>query len=186
MGGFSINTGYKGFDLTAMFNWSYGNDVYNANKIDNTTFSGSKKYQNMSSLMGIDNRFTTIDPVTGYNIMYGEYANPQRFQEVNQGKSLWHPLSNSTIVTDWAIEDGSFLRLGNLTLGYTLPDSVTKSGFVQKVRCYFTGNNLAIWTKYTGQDPEVDGIRSTPLTPGVDWSAYPKAKTFLFGVNVTF
>lgn len=186
VGGFSINTGYKGFDLAAMFNWSYGNDVYNANKIDNTTFSGSKRYQNMSSLMGIDNRFTTIDPVTGYNIMYGEYANPQRFQEVNQGKSLWHPLSNSTIVTDWAIEDGSFLRLGNLTLGYTLPDSVTKSGLVQKVRCYFTGNNLAIWTKYTGQDPEVDGIRSTPLTPGVDWSAYPKAKTFLFGVNVTF
>lgn len=186
IGGFSINTGYKGFDLTAMFNWSFGNDIYNANKIDNTTFSGSKRYQNMSAEMSIENRFTTIDPTTGYNIMFGDNANPQLLQDINQGKSLWHPLSNSTILTDWAIEDGSFLRFGNLTLGYTLPESVTKSKFVQKVRCYFAGNNLMIWTKYSGQDPEVDGIRSTPLTPGVDWSAYPKAKTFLLGVNVTF
>jgi hypothetical protein len=140
----------------------------------------------MSSEMSIENRFTTIDPTTGYNIMFGDNANPQLLQEINQGKSLWHPLSNSTILTDWAIEDGSFLRFGNLTLGYTLPESVAKSGFVQKVRCYFAANNLKVWTKYSGQDPEVDGIRSTPLTPGVDWSAYPKAKTFLFGVNVTF
>lgn len=185
-GGFSISTAYKGFDLSAMFNWSYGNDIYNANKIDNTTFSGSKRYQNMSAEMSIQNRFTTIDPATGYNIMFGEYANPALLQEINQGKSLWHPLSNSTILTDWAIEDGSFLRFGSLTIGYTLPESITKEGFVKNVRCYFTGNNLMIWTKYSGQDPEVDGIRNTPLTPGVDWSAYPKAKTFLFGVNVTF
>lgn len=186
VGGFSFSTGYKGFDLTAMFNWSFGNDIYNANRIDQTTFSGSKRYQNMSSVMGIEDRFTTIDPVTGYNIMFGDNANPQRLQEINQGKSLWHPLSNSTIVTDWAIEDGSFLRFGNLTMGYTLPESIAKNGFVKKVRCYVGANNLMIWTKYSGQDPEVDGIRNTPLTPGVDWSAYPKAKTFLFGVNVTF
>lgn len=186
VGGFSINTAYKGFDLTALFNWSFGNDIYNANKIDNTTFSGSKRYQNMSSEMSIENRFTTIDPVTGYNIMYGDNANPQLLQEINQGKSLWHPLSNSTILTDWAIEDGSFLRFGNLTIGYTLPESAVKNGGVAKVRCYFAANNLMVWTKYSGQDPEVDGIRNTPLTPGVDWSAYPKAKTFLFGVNVTF
>lgn len=186
VGGFSISTGYKGFDLSAMFNWSFGNDIYNANKIDNTTFSGSKRYQNMSAEMSIDKRFTTIDPATGYNIMFGDNANPQLLQDINQGKSLWHPLSNSTILTDWAIEDGSFLRFGNLTLGYTLPESVMKTAFVQKVRCYFSANNLHVWTKYSGQDPEVDGIRNTPLTPGVDWSAYPKAKTFLLGVNVTF
>ena len=186
VGGFSISTVYKGFDLSAMFNWSYGNDIYNANKIDNTTFSGSKRYQNMSTEMSIENRFTTIDPASGYNIMFGDNADPQMLQQINQGKSLWHPLSNSTILTDWAIEDGSFLRLGTLTVGYTLPDTITKNGFVKSARCYFTGYNLHVWTKYTGQDPEVDGIRSTPLTPGVDWSAYPKAKTFLFGVNVTF
>lgn len=184
-GGFSINTSYKGFDLTAMFNWSYGNDIYNANKIDNTTFSGSKRYNNLSSIMSLENRFTTIDPETGSNVMFGNFASPERLMELNQNSKIWHPISNSTIVTDWAIEDGSFLRLGTLTLGYTLPDSITKSGLIQKMRCYITGYNLKVWTKYTGQDPEVDTGRS-PLTPGLDWSAYPKAKTFLLGVNVTF
>lgn len=185
IGGFTISSSYKGFDISAMFNWSYGNDIYNANKIDNTTFSGSKRYNNLSSLMSLENRFTTIDPVTGYNIMFGNNANPELLQALNQDARIWSPISNSTIVTDWAIEDGSFLRLGTLTLGYTLPENIAKGGLIKKMRCYITGYNLKVWTNYSGQDPEVDTVRS-PLTPGVDWSAYPKAKTFLFGVNVTF
>ena len=184
-GGFSISSSYKGFDFSAMFNWSYGNDIYNANKIDNTTFSGSKRYNNANTIMSLEHRFTTIDPVTGNNIMFGNDANPELLQELNQNASIWHPLSNSTIITDWAIEDGSFLRLGNLTLGYTLPESIAKGKFIQKIRCYISGNNLKVWTRYSGQDPEVSTNRS-PLTPGVDWSAYPKAKTVLFGANVTF
>lgn len=184
-GGFSVNATYKGFDFSAMFNWSYGNDIYNANKIDNTTFSGSKRYNNASTIMSLENRFTTIDPATGNNIMFGNDANPELLQELNQNAKIWHPLSNSTIITDWAIEDGSFLRLGNLSLGYTLPESIAKGKFIQKIRCYITGNNLKVWTKYSGQDPEVSTNRS-PLTPGVDWSAYPKARTVLFGANVTF
>lgn len=72
---FNINSDYKGIDFGVQFNWSYGNDILNANKIDNTTYAGSKKYQNLSSDMALGKRFTTIDPETGYNIMYGEYAN---------------------------------------------------------------------------------------------------------------
>lgn len=185
-GGFSARAAYKGFDISAMFNWSYGNDIYNANKIDYTTFSGSKRYNNLSSTMSLDNRFTTIDPETGYNVMFGDHANPELLQELNQDAEIWHPISNSTILTDWAIEDGSFLRLGTLTLGYTLPASISESKLIDKMRFYLTGYNLKVWTEYTGQDPEVDSIRSTPLTPGVDWSAYPKAKTFLLGMNLTF
>jgi TonB-linked SusC/RagA family outer membrane protein len=185
-GGFSLNGSYKGFDLSAMFNWSYGNDIYNANKIDYTTYTGSKKYQNLSSIMSLSNRFTTIDPATGYNIYYGDNANPEMLQEVNKNASIWHPISNSSVFTDWAVEDGSFLRLSNLTLGYTLPSRLSKKILMQKLRCYVTAYNLKCWTNYSGQDPEVDTRRSTPLTPGVDYSAYPKAKTFLFGVNVTF
>ena len=152
---------------------------------DNTTYAGSKKYQNLSSDMALDKRFTTIDPETGYNIMYGEYANPARLQEINQNATIWHPLMNSTVMTDYAIEDGSFLRLSNLTIGYTLPKAWTKKFLVEKLRVYFTGYNLHCWTKYSGQDPEVDTRRSTPLTPGVDYSAYPKAHSFLFGINLT-
>ena len=182
---YNINADYKGIDFGVQFNWSYGNDILNANKIDNTTYAGSKKYQNLSSDMALDKRFTTIDPETGYNIMYGEYANPARLQEINQNATIWHPLMNSTVMTDYAIEDGSFLRLSNLTIGYTLPKAWTKKFLVEKLRVYFTGYNLHCWTKYSGQDPEVDTRRSTPLTPGVDYSAYPKAHSFLFGINLT-
>ena len=91
-----------------------------------------------------------------------------------------------TLVTDCAIEDGSFLRCSNLTLGYTLPVTVTRKLGVKNLRVYATANNLFCWTAYSGQDPEVSTQRSTPLTPGVDYSAYPKAHSYVFGLNVTF
>lgn len=186
-GGMTINSMFKNFDLTAMFNWSYGNDIYNADKIDFSSYEGSKRYQNLSTLMNIDDRFTTIDPNTGSNIMFGNDANPELFQQLNEGKGLWNPMAaNARILTDWAIEDGSFLRLSNLTLGYTLPAEISKRILIQRMRFYVAAYNLHVWTKYTGQDPEVDTRRSTPLTPGVGYSAYPKSKKILFGVNFTF
>lgn len=185
-GGFSFNATYKGFDLTTMFNYCVGNDIYNADKIDNTSYSGSKRYQNISTIMSLKNRFTTIDPVTGNNIMFGTYANPALFQELNKNAKIWSPMmANATIPTDWAIEDGSFLRLSNVTLGYTLPSKISKRFFVKNLRCYVAGYNLFVWTRYSGQDPEVS-TRNTPLTQGVDYSAYPKARKILFGLNVTF
>ncbi|NDW08695.1 TonB-dependent receptor [Dysgonomonas sp. 520] len=185
-GGFGINATWKGFDLSALFNWSFGNDIYNANKIEFNTYSGSKKYQNLSSAMRLGNRFSTIDPATGLNIYHGANANPARLQEINQNASIWHPIINSTIFHSWAVEDGSFLRLSNLTLGYTLPKKLIKKLMLQNLRVYATGYNLHCWTSYSGQDPEVDTRRSTPLTPGVDYSAYPKSRSFVFGVNITF
>ncbi|MBK6936711.1 MAG: hypothetical protein IPH18_07355, partial [Chitinophagaceae bacterium] len=85
----------------------------------------------------------------------------------------------------WAIEDGSFLRLNNLSIGYTLPVKSLIGMKMSKLRFYLTGNNLAIITNYTGYDPEVS-VRSNPLTPGLDYSAYPKSRSFIFGVNATF
>ncbi len=185
-GGFSLNAGYKGFDFSAMFNFSYGNDVYNANKIDNTSYAGSKKYNNLSTIMNVDKRWTLIDPDTGENMMYGKNANPERYIELNQNASIWHPLANTTVLTDWAIEDGSFLRVSNVTLGYTLPEAWTRKFAVKKLRIYATANNLYCWTKYSGQDPEVNTRKGSPLTPGVDYSAYPKAHSYVFGLNLTF
>lgn len=184
-GGFSFNAAYKGFDLTAMFNWSYGNDIYNADKIDYTTYTGSKRYQNISSIMSLKNRFTTIDPATGKNVMFGNDANPALFQELNKNARIWSPMTNASILSDWAIEDGSFLRLSNVTLGYTVPSKITKKFLIQNLRCYVAGYNIFVWTRYSGQDPEVS-TRNNPLTQGVDYSAYPKARKILFGLNVTF
>jgi hypothetical protein len=184
-GGFTINAGWKGFDVAAMFNWSYGNDVMNLSRLDYTAYAGSKRYQNMSTIMNLENRFTMIDPATGYNIYNGTHANPKLLQQLNEGKKYWHPMSNATIMTDWLVEDASFLRLGVLTMGYTLPKNLTAKFGVKNLRVYGTATNLFCLTGYSGQDPEVS-TNDRNLAPGVDYSAYPKARTLLLGVNITF
>jgi len=184
-GGFGINMGWKGFDLTALFNWSYGNDVLNVSKVDNTSYDLSKRYQNMSTEMSLSNRFTVIDPETGRNIYNGEFANPALLQQLNEGKTMWHPLMNNSVTTDWAVEDGSFLRLGTLTLGYTLPNQLLRHIGAKRLRLYATASNLFCLTNYSGQDPEVN-ISSNNMVMGYDRSAYPKSRSWVFGLNVTF
>lgn len=183
-GGFSLRASYRGFDFSAMFNFVYGNDIYNANKIDYTTFSGAKRYQNLSTIMSLSNRFTTLDPKTGHNIFSGNYADPELLRKLNKDANIWMPMMGRGLLTNWAIEDGSFLRLANLTIGYSFPKNISKRVLMQNLRFYVTANNLFCWTSYSGQDPEVDtGDR---LAPGLDWSAYPKTKTIVFGINLTF
>lgn len=186
-GGFGFNAGYKGFDASVFFNWSYGNDIYNANKLDYSAQLLSRKYQNLSDVMSLQNRFTTIDPATGYNIYYGTNANPELLKALNEGKTMWHPMMTTIALHSWAIEDGSFLRLNNVTLGYTLPKSMVKKWMIESLRFYVTGYNLYCWTNYSGPDPEVSTRdKNSPFTPGVDFSAYPKAKTIVGGINITF
>jgi hypothetical protein len=84
------------------------------------------------------------------------------------------------------VEDGSFARINNITFGYTLPRQLTTKAGIQKFRAYVTLNNLAVITNYSGYDPEVNTRRSTPMTPGIDFSAYPRSTSYIFGVNVTF
>jgi hypothetical protein len=86
----------------------------------------------------------------------------------------------------WAIEDGSYLRINNLTLGYSLPKSVLNRAKISGLRFFATVNNLATITGYSGYDPDVTARRSDPLTPGVDFAAYPRSRTWVFGANLTF
>lgn len=186
-GGFGLNATFKGFDASVFFNWSYGNDIYNANKLDYSAYLLTRKNQNLAAFMSLDNRFTTIDPATGNNIYYGKNANPTLLRELNEGKTMWHPIMTATALHSWAVEDGSFLRLNNLTIGYTLPRSLTQKWMIQSLRFYVTGYNLHCWTNYSGPDPEVSTRdKDSPFTPGVDYSAYPKAKTIVGGINLTF
>ena len=135
--------------------------------------------------MSLDNRFTTIDPSTGHNIYYGEYADPQLLRQINQGKTMWHPMENNIIMTDWAVEDGSFLRLGTLSLGYTFPVKLVNRFSAKRVRVFATATNVFCITNYSGQDPEVN-TSSNALILGYDRSAYPKSRSYQFGINVTF
>ena len=179
-GGFSLSAYFKGFDFSANFNYMIGNDVYNANKIE---FTSSRKYYNRNLLnsMDVDKRWTNIDWETGELI-----TDAAQLATVNAGKTMWNPAIGSAVFSDWAVEDASFLRLQTLTLGYTLPEQLTKKWHMRRTRLYVTGTNLFCLTNYSGYDPEVDTRRATPLTPGVDYSAYPKSIGFVAGVNLTF
>ncbi len=178
-GGLTINGRAYGFDLSAVFNWSYGNDIYNANKIEYTS-SSKYQYRNLITDMADGKRWTNLRP-------NGTISNdPVELQAMNAHTTMWSPYTRSFVFTDWAVEDGSFLRLGTLTLGYTLPKELTQKVRIERVRFYVTGYNVFCLTNYEGFDPEVSTRRKTPLTPGVDYSAYPKSRQILFGLNVNF
>ena len=180
VGGFSLSGYLYGFDFSANFNYVFGNDIYNANKVE---FSHSRKYErrNLLKSMSTDNRWTNIDWETGALI-----TDPDALAAANEGVTMWSPAIGNAVFSDWAVEDGSFLRLSSATIGYTLPEKWTMKIRMQKLRLYVTGTNLFCLTNYSGYDPEVDTRRATPLTPGVDYSAYPKSIGFVVGANITF
>jgi TonB-dependent starch-binding outer membrane protein SusC len=191
-GGFGFNATYKGFDASIFFNWSVGNDVYNTGKIEyNQLYRTS--YGNMLSDMNSSNRFTYIDVDGAYTGIAGEVVTDlEQLREMNVGKSMWsgnNSFGSATVVaSSFGIEDGSFLRLNLLSLGYSLPQTILSKLKMTQCRIYATGNNLHIWTKYSGYDPEVSTGRNgySALTPGLDYSSYPKSRTYTIGVNVTF
>ncbi|UGU14400.1 TonB-dependent receptor [Sinomicrobium kalidii] len=188
-GGFGFNTSYKGFDLSVFFNFQYGNDVYNTGKIQYNQFR-RVTYGNMLDRMNSGNRFTYIDIDGQYTGTAGEVVTDlDQLDEMNRGKNIWSHASHGiagAVVHSWAIEDGSFLRLNNLTLGYNLPDELISKIGLSKFRIYATGRNLHIWTNYSGYDPEVDSRRNSGLTPGVDDSSYPRSRSYTLGLNLTF
>lgn len=154
--GFSTNVTFKGFDLSAFLSGSQGNDIYNLSRL---SFENPLGQRNL--LKGVVNRWTPTNPST-------QYVSPA------QGGRL--PVSN------YYVEDGSYVRVKNLTLGYTLP--AIKG--VQNIRVYVSGNNLFTVTNYSGFDPEVNTFAGSNTVIGVDNFVYPQARSFLGGIQVTF
>jgi TonB-dependent starch-binding outer membrane protein SusC len=176
-GGWSNQVTYKNFDLAVFFNFVVGNDIYNANKIEWTDGA----FSNLNMLGEMKDRWTNI----GAN---GQVVtDPTELKALNANAKIWAPVRvQRWWLHSWAVEDGSYLRINNLTLGYSIPKKITGKIKIANIRFYGTVNNLATLTGYSGYDPDVTARRSDPLTPGVDFAAYPRAKTWLFGVNVTF
>lgn len=175
-GGFNINARAFSFDLTAIFTWSYGNDIYNANKIEYTS-TGQFHSRNMINTMASGKRWTNLTPD-------GMISNdPAQLAELNQNTTMWSPQMTRFVFSDWAVEDGSFLRLNTLSLGYSLPKSLLANARIQNLRLYASAYNVFTLTNYSGFDPEVSTRRNTPLTPGVDYSAYPRSRMLVFGLN---
>ena len=177
-GGFALSGRVYGFDLSANFTYSIGNDVYNANKIEYTS-SYQYYYRNMIDIMAEGKRWTNLDA-------NGNLVNdPAQLAALNANTTMWSPYT-SYVLTDWAVEDGSFLRLSTLTVGYTLPQSLTRKVGINNLRFYATCYNVFCLTGYSGFDPEVSTRNKTALTPGVDYSAYPKSRQFVIGLNLNF
>ena len=176
IGGLNNTFSYKGIDLSVFLNFSVGNDVYNANVLNNAALSNQYK----NTLARFADRWTTLNDA-GQRI-----TDPTELANRNQGKTI---PSYIGMVSDRPyndiVEDGSFLRINNVSLGYTLPGAWTKKAKISNARFYLTAYNLHVFTKYSGYDPEVNVVNN-PLTPGVDFSAYPRAKSFVAGVNLTF
>ena len=182
VGGFSVNARAYGFDLSANFNFSLGNEVYNANKIEYTTSSRTKynQYRNLSTEMADGVRWTNINAA-------GELVNdPVELAALNANTTMWSPYMARFVLTDWAIEKASFLRLNTLSLGYTLPTKLTNRVGINSLRFYVTAYNVFTITNYSGSDPEADCIRKSNLTPSVDYSGYPRSRQFVVGLNLNF
>lgn len=158
-GGLSNNFTYKGFDLNVFFQWSYGNEIYNANR--QILEGRGSNIQNQYA--SYENRWTPENPTNE-----------------NHRSSGFGPYAHSSRV----IEDASFLRLKTVALGYSIPQRLIQRIGVSNARVYMSAQNLYTWTSYSGFDPEVSARAST-LTPGFDFSAYPRARTVIFGLNVS-
>jgi TonB-linked SusC/RagA family outer membrane protein len=176
-GGWTNQISYKNFDFSVFVNFVVGNDIYNANKIEWTDGA----FPNLNMLNIMKDRWTNI------NAQGQRVTDPVELAKLNANAKIWSPVRvQRWWLHSWAVEDGSYLRFNNLTLGYTLPKSLLNKIKISSLRFYATVNNLGTITKYTGYDPDVTARRSDPLTPGVDFAAYPRSKTWVFGVNLTF
>ena len=189
-GGLSQIFSYKNFDCSIFINFQYGNKVYNYNKLEFT--SG---YTPGANLLGVmKDRWKTVDAngVVYEQLVKGQVvgASPDSLAALNKNAKLWMPLvgasASSFSPQSWAVEDASFIRINNITLGYSLPAGIIKKLKITRLRIYGTVNNVAVITGYSGYDPEVNTRRDTPVTPGVDYSAYPRSRTYIMGVNLTF
>ena len=155
--------------------------MYNANAIEYTQTS-KYQYRNLIDLMRDGSRWTNINA----NGELLNWNNAEELAALNAHTSMWSPYTSKYVLTDYYVEDASFLRLSTLTLGYTLPQTLTKRVGINSLRFYVTAYNVFCLTNYSGYDPEVSAIRSTNLTPGVDYSAYPKSRQFVIGLNLNF
>lgn len=163
--GFNNTLRYKSFDLSIFIQGVIGNDIYN---------------ENLNSLLSLDGRTNNL----------ADANNRWTPNNTNTDipRALFTPADNTGggFRSDFYVEDGSFVRLNNVTLGYNLPASVLSNIGLSNLRVYFSGQNLLVITDYSGYDPEVNIFEQNNLRIGIDNGAYPRARTYLLGLNISF
>ena len=190
-GGVNLNMTWKNIDFSAGFAWAAGGHVYNVNSLINM-------YGNKDTGAGANKLAFVKDCYQIYDIQNGELVpvvDPDALDALNAGAKYGVPYMENGTVLSTFVENASFLRLNTLTIGYTFPKAWTQKIGMQRARIYATAGNLFTITGYSGIDPEVnaDPNKSTtaantgnyPLL-GMDYGTYPRARTFTFGVNISF
>ena len=204
-GGFNVNFNIGGdkwgkVDLAANFTFAFGNKILNLSKMEYTTVTEKTKMRNLLSTMNFNNRYSLYSASGQYmpdffaqsatvkDEAYPAFAAQLDQMNEEKGANIYSPIMSHYVVTDQMMEDGSFLRLNQLTIGYSFPKVwMEKTKVINNIRLYVQGSNLFCATKYSGLDPEVDTRSSkNPLTPGVDFSAYPKSRGINVGLNIQF
>ena len=162
MGGFNNNFTYKNLSLNVFFQWRYGSDVMNANRI---IFEGNYANKSINQYKSYVDRWSPTN------------TDSKNFRVGGRGPA--------GVYSSRTIEDGSFLRLKTLQLSYTLPKKFTRKIHLNQVQVFIAGQNLWTWTSYSGLDPEVS-TRNSALTPNFDYSAYARNRIYTAGIKVTF
>ncbi len=181
---------YKGFDLTLFLNGSYGNKVLNYNAITLTHMNSA--WTNQLNSVSDRAKLVPIDPGKVYADGSKWYDDITNVKVANSGTktpraTINDPNDNDRISSRY-VEDGSYLRIKNLTLGYTFPKKWMQKAHIENLRIYCNIQNLYTFTKYTGYDPEIGASTqdATGLTYGIDNGRYPSPTTYSFGLNITF
>ena len=160
-GGFGNSFYFYGFDVNIFFSWSYGNDIINANRLI---------FENGNT--------ANLNQLASYNNRYDAVKNPDSDISAIGANDMF-------VYSSRVVEDGSFLKLRNVSVGYTLPRRVLRKMHFDTMRVYVSADNIWTLTRYSGPDPEVS-TRNSVLTPGFDWSAYPRSFGVTAGVSFTF
>ncbi len=191
-GGFGLSGQWKDFDFTANFTYMLDFDINNATAYTLSASEGNKNnfynvlkdFRNGWQYNDIDGSITGTKGDILYKIYYVDDC-VNLYKKANEGRDLWNPTDVTKKIThSYFIEDGSFLRCSDITVGYTLPKNLIQKVGLTKARFYVSASNLFILTGYSGYDPEVD--IQTGLTCGMDYNRYPRARSFVFGTNITF
>jgi TonB-dependent starch-binding outer membrane protein SusC len=165
IGGITNSFSYKGFDLSILLQFSYGNDVFN----------GSRLF--LESLQGGDNQIAAVTR---------RWTKPGDITDIPRATSDPLKAAENKRVSSRFIEDGSYLRVKNLSLGYTFTKGLISKLKLTSMRIYFTTQNLLTFTYYTGLDPEVNYAGNDNTIIGTDFFTYPQARSFSIGVNLKF
>lgn len=162
--GFTNNFKYKNFDLSIFLQGSYGNDILNLTR--RAGIANDELFKNQ--LVEASNYWTPTNTDTDIPRPIGNTAN------------------QNNEISDRFVEDGSYVRLQNVTFGYNLPTNFLSKYKISRIRLYATAQNLATFTKYTGYDPEVGSFNQNVLLTGIDNGRFPSPRSYSFGLNLEF